>query len=534
MIDDNDVEMHSATSDDEQSCNTPTPDSLRWDPEYLAALSLALRDATADDNVGVRPSFSSIVSAPFFHLNKWLGAKDVVVPSGPQASFAASVFNLVNSIIGAGVLALPATLSWAGLAVVCVALPLVALLMFVACAMLLSAAEHVDGVSYEFLAKSAFGHYGSRFVDVIIAVSSFLTLAAFLVLLGDFGSEVYRLAFGSLPNRVYVIITIGLVVCFPLSLLPSLNALRFASVIGVLSVLLFVAVLVYLYADGFATAPEPTLVRFDGFFRAFPVMLFAFSCETTLFPIVAEMRANVRPQARRVVAVSFGIAFTVYFLAAVIGYLLFGNDVFDNVILSIAQVPGSPIVPVLIAFAFNISTSYPLLAFAARLAITNVFWHDHRIVTERGWFIATWLFVLAAFLAASGVSLGFVLSLTGSIASSLLTLILPGLIFVRLVPTANGRRWWFQDLRKIGAMCMALLGVAIGVSGLVDTFVALSDDVMMSATVTITNVTATSVTMATTTTTTTTTTTSNLTTSSMLATTVPSMMQNSTTLNATL
>jgi amino acid permease len=488
---DREVESCNTTSDTESysTSGSTSIGELEWDPEYLSALAAAVHNAAPPATqlprgAGVQASLSSIVRAPFFHLSKWLGAKDVLVPSGPQASFAASVFNLVNSIVGGGILALPATMSWAGLAVVCVALPLLSLVMLMACWMLLDAADRVQGVSYEFLAKCAFGRYGSRFVDGILAVSSFLTLAAFLVLLGDFGTEIYELAFGVEPNRVYVIITIGMVVCFPLSLLPTLNALRFASVIGVMCVAFFVGVLIYLYIDGFDSAPEPTALRSDGFFRAFPVILFAFSCESTMFPIVAEMRADVRPRAKRVVAMSFLIAFVVYSSVAVLGYLLFGDAIQDNIILSIAQIPGSPIVPVLIAFAFNIATAYPLQSFAARLAIVNVFWHDHRHVTERGWFISSWLFVFAAFLAASGVSLGFVLALTGSIASSLLTLILPGLIYIRLTPMRPGHRWWFQDIRKIGAALMSVLGGAVGIAGLIDTFSSLQEELTMTTTTT--------------------------------------------------
>lgn len=134
----NGLVLFSTMIDDDtfESCDTPVEEDMQWDPEYLAALAVALRDVGAaplsPTGAGVHAPLSSIVRAPFFHLSKWLGAKDVVVPSGPQASFAASVFNLVNSIVGGGILALPATMSWAGLAVVCVALPLLALLMFVA------------------------------------------------------------------------------------------------------------------------------------------------------------------------------------------------------------------------------------------------------------------------------------------------------------------------------------------------------------------------------------------------------------------
>lgn len=218
-----------------------------------------------------------------------------------------------------------------------------------------------------------------------------------------------------------------------------------------------------------ANAPAPDIVRSDGLFRSFPVILFAYSCQTSLFPIMSEVRSDVRPRSLRIVAVSFMIAFTLYTLATLFGYLLFGANVQDNVLLSIASVPNSPVVPVLLAFSFVIITSYPLIAFTSRLALENLFFRDHKVVTERGWLISTWLFVVATFLALSGISLGFVLSLTGSIASSSLTLVLPAVIYLRLLPDAP---LW----RRVCAALLGALGLAIGIAGLVDTFSSLGSD----------------------------------------------------------
>ena len=65
--------------------------------------------------------------------------KDVVVPSGPRASFSGSVFNLSNSVVGVGMLSLALTASWSGLLFMVIAMILLAGVMFVSCQMLLAA-----------------------------------------------------------------------------------------------------------------------------------------------------------------------------------------------------------------------------------------------------------------------------------------------------------------------------------------------------------------------------------------------------------
>lgn len=462
---------------------------------------------------GTKPFFSAIVRSPFWHLNKFNRVKDVIVASGPQATFWGSVFNVCNSIVGAGVLSLPVTNAWAGVVIVSLAIPLMGLLMYTTCELLLSAGKRVDAFSFNWVARSAFGRIGSATVDLMTAIGNFLTLTAYLVLLGDFGGQLFLLVFGYAPNRAYVIITIGSVCALPLALLHSLNSLRFASFVAIVSVTFFLGVVFYLYgqADAADALPEPTIFRFDGFFRSFPVVLFAWSCQTSLFPIVAEMRPDVKPRTTAVLLTGFAICFALYFFVALFGYLLFGDKVADNVILSIATIPGSPLVPVLIAYAFVIITSYPVVNFSARLAVINLIWHDRNVVYAREAVVTVVMFVLAVALGASGISLGFVLSLTGSITGASLSIILPGLVFLKLVPSPTR---WYRDYRKWWALFLVVLGLALGIAGVVDTFLSLANaNAAPAMTTAVTNATAvatvatnaTATTLATTTTTTTTT-----------------------------
>jgi amino acid permease len=71
------------------------------------------------------------------------------------------------------------------------------------------------------------GKWAGWVVDIMCAFGNFLYLVAYLILLGDFGVELMTYILGYAPNRIYVILTIGSACCYPLSLLSSINSLRF-------------------------------------------------------------------------------------------------------------------------------------------------------------------------------------------------------------------------------------------------------------------------------------------------------------------
>ena len=310
-----------------------------------------------------------------------------------------------------------------------------------------------------------------------------------LVLVGDFGVVIYRSIFNKDASRAYIVIGISFFTCFFLSLLSNLNSLRFTSVVAVVSMFFFAGVMCYLVIDApSSTLPAVTYATTDGLFRAIPVALFAYSCQTSLFPIVVEMRAKDRLRARSMVATSFTMAGVLYMVVAVCGYVLFGDAIDANVLNNLTAAERGPVFPVMLAFLFIIVTSYPLVAFTARLAATNLFFRDHSLNTERGWFIASWLYILALALSLSGVELGFVLSLTGSIASASLTMTLPGLSYCLVMPTRGSR--WFKDWRKLLAALIFVCGLAISIAGLIQTFYSLApvDDTSVTTTLNLTTI----------------------------------------------
>ena len=98
------------------------------------------------------------------------------------ASFSGSTFNLVNSMIGAGILSLPYALSQAGMALGIVLLVGFAALSTMACVLLHRCMISTTKDSYSDMAGELFGPRLAVLVDVVQAVYSYGACVGYLVI----------------------------------------------------------------------------------------------------------------------------------------------------------------------------------------------------------------------------------------------------------------------------------------------------------------------------------------------------------------
>jgi amino acid permease len=185
---------------------------------------------------------------------------DVVSPVDkppPLSSFIAGYVNLTKTMIGSGVLALPFAFNKAGYV----------LGMF---QLLLSWAGALTGLSflYHLAAKvSARDRDASYYKCAVLSYPGVATLVDVLVGIKCVGVAIsYLIVIGTLMpiatgagDKSLWISVVGWCFCFPLSFLRSMNALRFSSLLGLVTVF-YVIVLVVVRISGCTTAGE-TLVQ---------------------------------------------------------------------------------------------------------------------------------------------------------------------------------------------------------------------------------------------------------------------------------
>ena len=168
-----------------------------------------------------------------------------------EASLRATLFNVVNSVLGAGALGLPYATRLDGMALGAFLIVLIGFFSERTAYFLLHATEHTRARLYSQAAAKLYGPTAGTLVDVTIIVQNLGLLCSYVVVIGDLipsvisawapkGSdgEPYDGTFapGHPKGRLLVQIISAATVFLPLSSLANLDALKFTSVLAVIAV----------------------------------------------------------------------------------------------------------------------------------------------------------------------------------------------------------------------------------------------------------------------------------------------------------
>ena len=203
--------------------------------------------------------------------------------------FTGAVYNLTNSTIGSGVLALPYVMKQAGL------IPGICFLFIFACLttyslfllhkssqILLQKNIPTFNRDYEDIARILHSDYGSVFVKLCIIVNNFGACISYLVIIGDLLVPALNNWFGGdLPpawfwddvffTRAFLVTFVTFAFLFPLSLYSKISSLKFTSLLSLFAVLGFILVVIlYFFIEPFPDDRDssPTLI-FDFSFSGF-------------------------------------------------------------------------------------------------------------------------------------------------------------------------------------------------------------------------------------------------------------------------
>lgn len=102
------------------------------------------------------------------------------------ASFSGAVFNLSTTIVGAGIMALPATMKLLGLIPGIAAIIFMAFLTESSIEFLLRFSRTAKSVSYGGLMGDAFGKYGRMLIQLCVLVNNIGVLIVYMIIIGNF------------------------------------------------------------------------------------------------------------------------------------------------------------------------------------------------------------------------------------------------------------------------------------------------------------------------------------------------------------
>eukprot|EP00033_Pygsuia_biforma_P000196 GCRY01000246.1.p1 GENE.GCRY01000246.1~~GCRY01000246.1.p1 ORF type:complete len:458 (-),score=75.55 GCRY01000246.1:254-1627(-) len=386
-----------------------------------------------------------------------------------KSSVPSSIFNLCNSIVGAGVLSMPTTFQSNGLIFQIIILLMMAALMGYTGQAIIRNGLKSGCSNYERAVSRLVSPKAGSLLMGAISVTMFGAMVAYSILIGDFADAIYKRVFDSGSHREVLIIFICFIVCYPLCLLKSVDSLKFTSFMAVVFIGFFAFCLTYDSIEH-AKDEKENLKSFKAstdFFLALPISVMAYQCHVLLFPIYNQVKDKNLPKMKKVINSSFLMTGIGYSLIGFMGYLRFTDDVEGNVLNNYDEddVDNRDLFLVVqVAFLFVIIFSYPLVTYATRTAFCDLFYRGKEVSYKKTVVIVSVAVFAAVLLALFIADVSVVFSLIGSVASPWPTLIIPGAMCVKTYQKEHNGEW--KRGEGIIGVCLIIGGIALGILGL--------------------------------------------------------------------
>ncbi|OAA47122.1 Amino acid transporter, transmembrane [Metarhizium rileyi] len=386
---------------------------------------------------------------------------------GGQASTISSIVNLLNTIVGAGTLAMPSVLSHMGIMLGVLLVIWSGLTAAFGLYLQSKCSRYLERGTASFFALSQITYSQASVVfDAAIAVKCFGVGVSYMIIIGDLMPGV-MLGFNNYADHIpYLVdrhfwITAFMLLVIPLSFLRRLDSLKYTSLVALVSIGYLIVLVIYHFAvDAHADPGNIRVIKWAGAVEtlsALPIVVFAYTCHQNMFSIVNEIKDNSPSSMVRVVVSSIGSAASIYLVVAITGYITFGNDIVGNIVLmyptGVASTIGKAAIVILVLF------SIPLQVHPCRASLDAVLkWRPSRLQSSNGRIssipavatsprgdhstapmsdtrfalLTTLILTLAYFTALSVSSLDRVLAFVGSTGSTSISFILPGLFYYKI------------------------------------------------------------------------------------------------------
>ncbi|BFZ65387.1 hypothetical protein YB2330_006553 [Saitoella coloradoensis] len=317
-----------------QSIPTARPTTPRLDGE-AQFLSDAFASVPPSRTPSRASSFTSATRLRTSASRRKVGHKE------GTASIWSSYINLANTILGAGILAMPHALSSTGLALGCCAIVFAGCTSSLGLYLLSRCATRLEPgqASFFALAKRTYPSAAPIF-DTAIAIKCFGVAVSYMIIIGDLMPQVIA-SLISTPSPFLLErgfwISASLLVIIPVSFLRRLDSLKYTSIVALFAVAYLVLTVVYHYIRGDTLEQRGPIKYWEwsgprALLSALPVFVFANTCHQNIFSIINELALPTQRRVNTTIALSIGTSTSLYLLVGITGYLSYGDNVAGNII----------------------------------------------------------------------------------------------------------------------------------------------------------------------------------------------------------
>ncbi|XP_073010403.1 amino acid transporter AVT6A-like [Typha latifolia] len=374
------------------------------------------------------------------------------------ASFAGAVFNLSTTIVGAGIMALPATMKVLGLIPGILMIIFGAFLTESSIEMLIRFSRVGNAISYGEVMGDTFGKIGKILLQACVVVNNVGVMIVYMIIIGDVLSGTSSTGvhhFGVLEGwfgahwwngRFFVLLVTVLLVFIPLSCFKRVDSLRYTSAISVGLAVVFVVITagiaIVKLLSGSIPMPKlfpdlPDLASVWNLFTAVPVLVTAYICHYNVHTIDNELDDS--SQIKPIVRTSLLLCSTVYVTTSFFGFLLFGESTLDDVLANFDSNLGIPYSSILndavrVSYALHLMLVFPIIFHALRLNLDGLLFPSSSPLSSdnRRFALITAALLSVIFLAANFIpSIWDAFQFTGATAAVCIAFIFPAAITLR-------------------------------------------------------------------------------------------------------
>ncbi|XP_060158328.1 putative sodium-coupled neutral amino acid transporter 11 isoform X1 [Globicephala melas] len=392
---------------------------------------------------------------------------------GKTCRQSAAVFNVVNSIIGSGIIGLPYSMKQAGFPLGILLLFWVSYVTDFSLVLLIKGGALSGTDTYQSLVNKTFGFPGYLLLSVLQFLYPFIgkdeyeieySMISYNIITGDTLSKVFQRIPGVDPENLlighhFIIVLSTVAFTLPLSLYRDIAKLGKISLIStVLTTLILGIVMARVVSLGphIPKTEDAWIFAKPNAIQAVGVMSFAFICHHNCFLVYGSLEEPTVAKWSRIIHVSTLISVFISILFATCGYLTFTGytqgDLFENYCRNDDLVTFGRF-----CYGVTVILTYPIECFVTREVIANVFFGGtlssvlHIIITVVIITVATLVSLLID-------CLGIVLELNGVLCAAPLIFIIPSACYLKLSeePRTHSDKIMSCVMLPIGAVVMAV------------------------------------------------------------------------------
>lgn len=291
-----------------------------------------------------------------------------VQPLPPQVGTFITVVNLINTLLGSGIIAVPNSFHSQGIVPSLILLILIAFLSHLTTCIIFKLQIKFKADGYDSLVFQILGKAGQVIYSIFSLLFLLPNMIAYLIIGGDIITSWFEKAnidLKPLGWHALMIFIYSFLLPIPITIPKGIKIISFFSFITFICMFLYIAVMFYeihrYFGQHRITKTTYSIARWDFyFFSAISVFSESFNLPSVALPIVYNYEEHYQSR-RKVSAITMILAFIFVFIPSVIGYCIFGEDTNQNILLNFDS-NDIAFLFVRIAFFIIVNSSFPVVA----------------------------------------------------------------------------------------------------------------------------------------------------------------------------